>query len=312
MLNLQLPEVRSLFRRSQPKQARHLRNPANDKVIEVNTVIEMIVDGYNAGMDSSISALTRQIQSLPITERRVLFEGAAGGLFTAYLDGLIEYETIDAFLAQTDPYRVAITGLGLGTALSHTDTVLTCIQGVNPSYWSWMTYDAHGFHDGLFRWKMAISEKCTPPQTSILWSRAYDQGLGRSLFFVAGADPRIILRLIDKFPVERRADLWSGVGLMVAYWGALDVKDLRLLLKRSGEYRPVLQAAVAFAASLRLGADEPRDFTEAASQIICRAHSEEVARVADHCMLKYQGEPLSSASFVDWQRQMVEFFRSES
>src|SRR3712207_8380154 len=68
------------------------------------------------------------------------------------------------------------------------------------------------------------------PYTTLFRS---DQGLGRSLWFVQGADVRRIPATVNAFPAERRPDLWSGLGLACGYAGGrtraeVDRKSTRL------------------------------------------------------------------------------------
>ena len=41
----------------------------------------------------------------------------------------------------------------------------------------------------------------------------FDQGLGRSFWFVNGGNPELIAQTIHSFPDSRQADFWSGIGL---------------------------------------------------------------------------------------------------
>src|ERR1039457_1019400 len=78
--------------------------------------------------------------------------------------------------------------------------------------------------------------------------RAFDQGLGRSLWFVEGADASRIAAAISSFPKARQPDLWSGVGLACAYAGGRDQAHLELLRETAGPYVAQVAQGAAFAA----------------------------------------------------------------
>lgn len=50
-------------------------------------------------------------------------------------------------------------------------------------------------------------------------SRVADQGLGRALWLVHGADPARVAAAVSAFAPDRRADLWAGVGLAATLAG---------------------------------------------------------------------------------------------
>jgi hypothetical protein len=115
-------------------------------------------------------------------------------------------------------------------------------------------------------------------------ARAYDQGVGRSLWFTTEADPSAIAAAIDVETPGRQPDLWSGVGLACAYAGGLRHDEVAALAAASGALRVHLAQGVAFAAEAHESAAGcvPRH-TEEASRLICgtsAAHAAQVAREA--------------------------------
>ncbi len=84
--------------------------------------------------------------------------------------------------------------------------------------WRWMATASTGY----FYWPRSVRRQRDPAGPFGYARRAFDQGLGRSLWFVEGADAAHIAAAISAFPQSRRADLWSGVGLASAYAGGVD------------------------------------------------------------------------------------------
>ena len=120
--------------------------------------------------------------------------------------------------------------------------------------------------------------------------RAFDHGLGRSLWFSQCADPEKISKMIMAFDLHRQPDLWSGVGLACGYAGALPENGLRLLLRASGEFSPQLAQGVAFAAKARQRAANLMPFTERACQIICGMSADEAAQLTDEALENLSGD----------------------
>src|SRR5207245_1132167 len=67
--------------------------------------------------------------------------------------------------------------------------------------------------------------------------RVIDQGIGRAMWFVGGADADLVATLIDRFPESRRGDLYGGAGLAATYAGGAEEAELRLLADRAGSHR---------------------------------------------------------------------------
>ena len=83
----------------------------------------------------------------------------------------------------------------------------------------WLVVDGYGFHEGYFHWRKWMGRSRRPRWLSSYACRVFDQGFGRSLWFVKGGDVASITAAIRTFSEERHADFWSGVGLACTYAG---------------------------------------------------------------------------------------------
>ena len=77
--------------------------------------------------------------------------------------------------------------------------------------------DGYGFYEGFFSWRRTVEEKVIPSRLAGYARRAFDHGLGRSLWFSTGANVDRIVVTIGAFPESRQGDLWAGIGLACAY-----------------------------------------------------------------------------------------------
>ena len=124
----------------------------------------------------------------------------------------------------------------------------------------------------------------TPATLSGYARRAFDQGLGRSLWFCEGADPGRIALAIAGLAPERRADLWSGVGLAAAYAGGAGEAALEALPRLAGRFAPHLAQGAAFAAKARDRAGNAAPHTALACRALCGMEAGEAARVTDEAL----------------------------
>jgi hypothetical protein len=101
----------------------------------------------------------------------------------------------------------------------------------------WLAVDGYGFHEGYFHCHRYIERPTRPARLSGYALRVFDQGLGRSLWFVYGADIARISSAIATFTPERRADLWSGTALACSYAGGVERAAIEALREAAGPYR---------------------------------------------------------------------------
>lgn len=142
-----------------------------------------------------------------------------------------------------------------------------------------LALDGYGFHAGFFNWRQSLLQEKRRSILKGYQRNAFDQGLGRSLLFIAGGDVPTLLELVSKFDPTRREDIWGGLGLAVAYAGGLQKRELASLLFRSGIYSPNLAQGVCFGAEARARANLIPQHTFLACQIICRATVEDVVEL---------------------------------
>jgi hypothetical protein len=115
----------------------------------------------------------------------------------------------------------------------------------------WLCVDGYGFHCGFFDAQRTIERRAVPAACRGYAARAFDQGLGRCLWFHVAATPDRIANAIESFEARRQADLWSGVGLAVAYAGGVSVERALDLSQRARAHRAHFAQGVAFALEAR-------------------------------------------------------------
>lgn len=243
----------------------------------------VFAQGYHAALETNDpGALAARLNALDAEHRGFAFEGAAMGW--ALFDGLTPWrrDRVRSLLrhpAGADHIYMVHVGVGWAMARLRARPARTLAR-LDPVL-GWLALDGLGFHEGFFHWPRCLRAQARPPGLVGYERRAFDQGLGRSLWFVEGAEVDGIGRTIEAFPLERRGDLWAGIGLAATYAGGVDETRLVNLRERAGAARAPLAQGAAFAAKARLRAGIVVPDTRLAARVLCGCSVEEAASVTD-------------------------------
>jgi enediyne biosynthesis protein E3 len=142
---------------------------------------------------------------------------------------------------------------------------------------SWLVLDGYGYYQGMFHWQDALDRQVTPLDDSSYLQQVFDQGLGRSIWFVDGGDAAHIARTVGSFTPARQADLWGGVGYACAYAGGVEHSAIENLGRQSGPYLTHLSQGIALAAYSRRQLGNQSPYTEMACQVIWGKQADDVA-----------------------------------
>ena len=286
-----------------------VRDPAVQ--LRLEAVGQAFLGGYHAALpDPGGAALASSLASIDAQLRGFAFEGA--GMALTLLDHLLPMRRgrFPRFLRGPGAPHIYMLHVGAGWALARLPwlhwRVNSFISTLDPLA-RWLALDGYGFHQGYFHWPASVRLQQVPRGVAGYARRAFDQGLGRSLWFVQGADPAGIAAAIASFPQARRPDLWSGLGLACAYAGGLPPSHLELLREAAGPYLPQVSQGVAFAAKARARAANPAPHTELACSIFCRASAGAAASVTDDALRDLPPDGVEPA-YEAWRRRIQRHF----
>src|SRR5262249_53598872 len=136
------------------------------------------------------------------------------------------------------------------------------------------------------------------------------QGLGRSLWFIQGADVHRIAVAIASFHPDYHGDAWSGAGLACAYAGGLSAGTTAQLRREAGAHSPALAQGAAFATKTRQLAGNPAKHTEIACEVLCGMSTEQAAALCDETFTKIDLN--QSCPYQHWRKLMQEELLSSS
>ena len=262
--------------------------------------------GYHHGHEeASVAALVGRLETVDLAYRGFAYEGAAMALFL--MDRLTPWprNRFDEFLDDLGDDHIYMAIVGAGWALARLPFGFERgVQKLDPLL-RWLAYDGYGFHQGYFHWQesMAGPQK-RPSRVRGYGQRVFDQGLGRSLWFVDGADVERIPQTVASFSPERQPDLWAGLGLSSTYAGGVPREHLEALREASGEHRFLLAQGAAFAAKARLRAGNLQPHNELACEVLCGMNAADAAAVTDVALRGLPADTLEDPAYEIWRQRI--------
>lgn len=271
---------------------------------------QAFVWGYHAVLeDDKFKALVPRLKSLDLERQGFAFEGAAMGL--ALLDFITPWrkDRVRSFLRGAGDAHAYMVHVGAGWMLARTPGKIGPRLARFDPLLRWLVVEGYGFHEGFFHWPRYIQGQPHPPRLAGYERRAFDQGFGRCLWFIDGGDVSHMAQTIPAFPAERRADLWSGVGLAATYAGGVGENELKALRESAGSCRPHLAQGAAFAAKARQRGGNLVPYTHLACKVLCGMPAEAAARTTD---VELQNLPPDGAepAYEIWRKRVQARFAS--
>ena len=239
----------------------------NEARQRLELVAKTVVQGYNDAVEHG-AGKDLEIQSLLIRDELSGFynEGLGMGLYALDYFSIRKKDKFWEFVNGHGHRHEYMAYIGAGLAagvfglpfkwfLEKADPTSGCLM-----------LDGIGFYHAYFKTKKTISRFYIPESIAndAFYLERFDNGVGRALWFYNSGDPVKIARTISGFLEQRRAALWSGVGLAATYAGGVSTEKIKLLKRLSGEYSTLLAQGAVLATHTRQRAQNPRpsDSTE--------------------------------------------------
>lgn len=266
------------------------------------------INGYNQAL--RINEPQQLASSLETAEPALCgfaFEGASMAL--GLLDNLTPWNKrrLRRFLLGPAERHIYMAHVGFGWAIARlpwlSRRLNRCLTAFDPLL-RFLAVDGFGFHEGYFHWRQYVRAHKRPRGLSEYARRVFDQGLGRSLWFVDCGEPLRIAGTIASFSQDRRADLWSGVGLAAAYTGTANRNQLEVLRDESRDFRLHVAQGTAFAAKARQRAGNPTVHTDLACRIFCAITADDAAQLVDEAMRHLKTDDEHSPAYEIWRERI--------
>lgn len=239
------------------------------------------VVGYDAGMRGTEADIADMLGGM---YRGFAFEGAAMAIWLLDRLSLTRSTRWEQFLLGSGRDHPYVAHVGVGWACARLPWIRRnpekALHRLDPLL-KWLVIDGFGFHEGYFHWQHRHRLKTQyPSRLSLYGRRVFDQGLGRSLWFVEGADVVRVAKTIHSLESSRQPDFWSGFGIASAYAGTLSVAEIEYVMASAGPHLSHYQQGVTFGAEARVHGAISNDHTERICLVLCGMNAQQAAGLA--------------------------------
>ncbi|MFC7709320.1 DUF1702 family protein [Micromonospora lupini] len=286
---------------------------ASATTVHLEAIPQAVVCGFEWGIEGpSVAELERRLALVDPERRGFAYEGAT--MAYTVLDATAGGSRTRELLEGPGRPHYFLACIGIGFAMARLPRalwrkVLPDLTGIpyHPTM-SWLAVDGYGFDKAYFDQATWITGQRRPRPypwqgDADYFPRAFDQGVGRALWFRHAADPAAVAATVDGFAAPRRADLFSGVGLAATFAGGCDAAGFESLRSLAGEYGPHLAQGAVFAAKARTWAGYCPEHTETAVRALTGLSSEAAAELADAAAVDGHGD---GPAYEQWRRVIRE------
>ncbi|MEV4943666.1 DUF1702 family protein [Streptomyces zaomyceticus] len=265
-----------------------------ERTRQLEAVPQAVVTGFEWGIEGKNLATTeRRLALVDPLNRGFAYEGATMAYAIRDTMGPQGHRVRDLLRGGGRPH-IFLNYIGIGFAMAKLPRPLwkkLVPDLTEPDLYpamSWLCVDGYGFDRAYFdtdKW-VGGQRQDTPYDwdgAPSYWQRAFDQGVGRALWFIHGGHVGNVSAAVRAFAGDRRADLWSGVGLAATFAGGTTAADLDALRREAGEHADHLAQGAVFAAKARHHAGFVPEHSSAAVHAFTGCTVAAVARLADDC-----------------------------
>jgi hypothetical protein len=240
---------------------------ASNSRVHLEGVIHTFIEGYNLALSTvDLNQLACKLDD-SFSPAFVGFAYEGAGLYLGLSDLLFPHSDsrLAEFTRSAAHRHDYIATVGAGFAIARAPLGLQRMESyqrrLDPMS-AWCLSDGYGFHQGYFHWKRFIEGQEPSPRSFDAQSRRlFDAGVGRSMWWVFGAEPSAIASAISRFDETRRPEMWTGIGTALAYAGGGTPNASSLLLNLAGPYRFDFLSGIPFAAHMREKGSNPAQWT---------------------------------------------------
>ena len=225
--------------------------------MHLEKIFRVFIDGYKIAMKNSDLQKVNDLIEEKFDDHFCGFAFEGAGMYLSINDLMIPWRSsrLKAFVEGPAKKHDYISAVGAGFAVARVPMALnrveTFVKKLSPTI-GWCVPDGYGFHQGIFNHKVYVDQCQEAPANFPDYAKQlFDSGIGRSIWWVKGADPERIKKAIDHFPEERQNELWCAIGLASPYAGSYDKAVIPQLKELSGKFLGDFLSGIPFAARMR-------------------------------------------------------------
>lgn len=160
-------------------------------------------------------------QSIPKEFISVAFEGFSMGIA---VKSIIEKQSLTdwrLFFENHGLKHASQVYVGLGWALCQLNQPLEKILKTIDAKWKLRVLDGYGYCSALLKRRSTIRNQEIPENLPRQLQAGFNQGVGRSLWYIVKGDIERLKHIIELFENDRHSDLWRGIGIAVTFVGGI-------------------------------------------------------------------------------------------
>lgn len=278
----------------------------------LETIGRSFLDGYGAAAGArNIADAEEELERVAAPFKGFAYEGAAMGFAIRDALPVGGGRFVKRFLRGRADAHIYMAYVGIGWAMARLPRFRWSKLYAPDPLLRWLMFDGYGFHQAYFKTRKYVHEQDVEAGFHGYPSKVIDQGIGRAMWFVGGADARVVTAMLAKFPKRRLPDLYAGAGLAATYAGGAQEDELRYFRDHAGEYRPQLAQGSAFAAGARVRAGLVVPHNEIATQVFCGMSPEQAKKVTDEALVGLPDDGRVPA-FEVWRERIADTLRKGS
>lgn len=286
--------------------------PATDRL---EAVPQAVVCGFEWAIAApDLTDVERRLRLVDEEQRGFAYEGAT--MAYTILDTVRGNRTRE-LLSGAGEKHILLAYIGIGFAMARLPRPLwrKVLPDLTSRYhptMSWLAVDGYGFDRAYFDTERWVGRQEIPAAypwqgSSEYFPRAVDQGIGRALWFISGAEPDKVCAAVRRFARGRQADLWSGVGLAATFAGGCPPEGLARLRKSAGDHWTEVALGSVFAVKARTYAGFVPEHTVLANEQLTGLSIEGASALADRTEVGPDGSgPLPQ--YEIWRRRIRAHF----
>ena len=276
-------------------------SPSSQSALEM--IGQTFIDGYNTAiLSNDVRDVLQYVSCIPSTERGFAVEGVVMG--TAVADALpFRKSLLPACIESFEADFTYLAHVGAGWSLARVPWRRRRILAELAPLHHWLAFDGLGFHDTYFYHRRIFGG--WRRERSGYVARAYDQGVGRALWFVAGGSVVAAVELLSALPESRHSDIWSGLGLAMTYAGLAAAGDIAGACEAAGPHRAQFAQGVAFACEARFLARHVPAHTDLAAKTVTGIGADELSALVRAARGNLPADTADAPAYEIWRHRVA-------